>query len=156
MSKMHHQSLLLGLGILGTGLASVIVIKAIKKGRSRKASRFLAELERVLIPAKALNSTPALNIRHWKSASGERLSAKAAQEHAKTIQSAWGTWYWPNDDEDKVYGVFRAIQNQAQVSQVADAYYQLSKVNLMDELRSRLDSDELKRVLSIINTLPTS
>ena len=147
---------LLGLGLATAGLATLLVVKQVQKGRNRKAARFLSELERALIPAKAINSTPALDIRHWQRSSGKRLSAKAAQNHAKTIQSAWGTWYWPNDDENRIYGVFRALQNQAQVSQVADAYYQLTKVNLMDELRSRLDGQELKQVLSIINALPTS
>lgn len=149
----EHPGLVLA-GIATASLAVLLIVKERRKARSRKATRFLGELERLLVPAVAVNSLPALDIRYWEQKPDMKLSAEAAKSHAQSIADAWGTWYWPNDDEAKIYAVFRALRNQAQVSQVAHAYYEQTQVNLMDDLRARLDADELRQVLGIIQALP--
>ncbi len=81
------------------------------------------------------------------------LTVASAKAYAKDIRDSWGVF---DDDEDKIKGVFRALKDQVQVSQVAFQYYQASteKINLIDDLKSRLSKDEVGEILEITKKLP--
>jgi len=82
------------------------------------------------------------------------LKEIVANQYAKQLYSAWGSWYEGGDDEAKVYGIFRLMKDKVQVSQVAKAYQEIYAKNLIDVLRERFSSSEIKVVLNIIEGLP--
>ena len=96
-----------------------------------------------------------------QSPSGAKLlSKKSADFFAKQIKDAMGTF---SDDEAKIYGVFRSLKTQSQVSFLADRFQQLYQSDLLDYLKrgasnwnagSGLNSDELNQVITIVNKLP--
>ena len=81
------------------------------------------------------------------------LTVASAKAYAKDLRDSWGIF---DDDEDKIKGVLRALKDQVQVSQVAFQYYQVStkKINLIDDLKSRLSTNEVGAVLDIVKKLP--
>ncbi len=82
------------------------------------------------------------------------LTVASAKTYAKDIRDSWGVF---DDDEDKIYSVFRALKDQVQVSQVAYQYYidpKSNKINLIDDLKSRLSKDEVGQVLEIVKKMP--
>lgn len=139
-------------------LTGCIVLNVRQKRRDRDSALFFSELERNISPGTVgLVESNAFDMYYWQNIAKTLkksyflLKAKDAQEASKTIDSAWG---FVDDDEDKIYGVFRALKDQVAVSQVANQYYQKKKVNLIDDLRARLSKDEVGEVLKIVNRLP--
>ena len=80
------------------------------------------------------------------------LSKSKATELANSIKKAWGTF---NDNESMVYSTFRKMKDKLQVSQVAKAYEDNGHGNLINTLMERLENHEIKKVLNIVNPLPT-
>lgn len=138
----------------------VAVFNKKRKRRSQKAVAFFSELQRSIAPdSVGLVESNAFDMRYWENI-GKKvkkplylLTATSAKGYAKDIHDAWGVF---NDDEDKIKGVFRALKDQVQVSQVAYWYYQGSseKINLIDELKSRLSKHEVGQILEIAKKLP--
>jgi|SRR3954468_1520733 len=132
-----------------------------KKNRDQKATAFFSELQREIAPdSVGLIESNAFDIRYWETI-GKKLSKPlymltvgSAKGFAKDIKDAWGMF---DDDENKIYSVFRALKDQVQVSQVAFQYYNSStdKINLIDDLKSRLNTDEVGQILGIVKKLPT-
>jgi hypothetical protein len=132
-----------------------------RKNRDQKAIAFFSELQRDIAPdSVGLVESNAFDIRYWETV-GKKLSkplymltVASAKSFAKDLKDAWGII---DDDENKIYSVFRALKDQVQVSQVAYQYYKLStdKINLIDDLKSRLNTDEVGQVLAIVKKLPT-
>jgi hypothetical protein len=142
--------------------AGVLLIASVAGGiqnrrRDHKASLFFSELERNIAPATAgLEDSDAFDIRYWKDLSAKikkpyyMLKAAAADSYAKDINDAFG---WIFNNKDKIYGVFRAMKDKVQVSQMSNAYYIKYKINLIDDLRSHI-SDEMGQVMKIVGKLP--
>ena len=80
------------------------------------------------------------------------LTQKDADILAKRIYSAWSAF---NDDEDKVFGVFRELRYQSQVSSLVDAYRKIYKADLLTTLKGKLSDSELAEALSIVANKPT-
>jgi hypothetical protein len=81
------------------------------------------------------------------------LTTAYADALAKTIYSATGFF---NDNEEKIYGAFRALQYKTQVSFLATRFFALYKKDLYTYLRDKvLNREELDTVLKITNKLPT-
>ena len=59
--------------------------------------------------------------------------------------TGWGT------DKNKIYGVFRNIGSKAGISQVAEKYYNTKQSDLLSDLQSELNDDELAIVGQIIS-----
>ena len=143
-----------GMGIL------LFVVHRKKKSRDSKAIAFFSELQREIAPdSVGLVESNAFDIRYWENI-GKKLkepiympTAASAKSYAKGIHDAWGII---DDDENKIYGVFRALKDQVQVSQVAYHYYQSSsdKINLIDDLKGKLSTGEVSQVLDIVKKLP--
>jgi hypothetical protein len=131
-----------------------------RKDRDRKAIAFFSELQREIAPdSVGLVESNAFDLHYWENI-GKKLSkplymltVASAKGFAKDIKDSWGGWL--PDDEDKVYGVFRALKDHVQVSQVAYQYYLISgKINLIDDLKGRMDTDEVSQVMAIVKKLP--
>ena len=144
--------------ITGMLLIGAVAFNVRNKRRDEKATLFFSELERNISPATVgVAATDAFDIHYWQNI-GKKIKKSyyllkelTAKGFANDINSAWGIF---DDDEDKIYGVLRALKDQVAVSQVAYWYYQKKKVNLIDELRSRLSKEETSEVLKIVNNLP--
>jgi len=88
------------------------------------------------------------------------LKRQTAENFAKIIYDAMGVF---SDDEAKVYGVFRALKTQSQVSFLSDVFQQMYKTDLLSFLKtgysqwnpaSGMNADELNVVIQIVNKLP--
>lgn len=132
-----------------------------RKKRDQKAVAFFSELQRDIAPdSVGLVESNAFDIRYWENV-GKKikkpmylLTVASAKAFAKDIRDSWGFW---DDDEDKIKSVFRALKDQVQVSQVAYQYYMDpggNKINLIDDLKSRLSKEEIGQVLEIVKKLP--
>jgi hypothetical protein len=80
------------------------------------------------------------------------LTVADSQILAKRINNAFGTF---NDDEDAIFGVFRGIRYQSQVSSLVDAYRTAYKADLLTTLKGNLSDAELAELLNIVSIKPT-
>jgi hypothetical protein len=69
----------------------------------------------------------------------------------KGIKDSFG---WFNDDEERIYSIFRQMNNKLTVSQVSDAYTQLYRSDLFGDLRDYLNDRELAFLWKIIDSKP--
>jgi len=152
----------LGLKITGGVLFAVMAASFYSDVRRRKqdklAGMLLREISLIINPAtKGLLNSDAFDIAYLPKLQQEitgqiiTLKASAATRVANVIDDAWSFW---GDDEDQVYGAFRSLSDQVQVSQVAAAYQRLFGVNLIDKLYDKMDDAEVGIILEIVNTLP--
>ncbi len=81
------------------------------------------------------------------------LKKQTATGYANQINSALTPWYL-NDDEEKIYGIFRGLKDKVQVSQLANAYQEEYGNNLIDVLKDRLSTSEVKIIMGIVAKLP--
>jgi hypothetical protein len=79
---------------------------------------------------------------------------------AGKIYNAWGVF---NDDEEAIYGVFRQLKNQLQLSQLADKYFTLYNQDLLQRLKNPwyygkdgLDDEQFNVIAQIVNKLPVN
>lgn len=148
-------------GVIAGVWITVFVIGRRRADRDRKAIAFFSELQRDLAPGTVgLIESDAFKIRYWEEVSKKlgkpmyMLTVASAKAFAKDIRDSWGLL---DDDEDKIYGVFRALKDHVQVSQVAYQYYndpKGDKINLIDDLNSRLSKEELGKALEIVKRMP--
>jgi hypothetical protein len=161
ISNTKRKVLLIEAAVIVAGLISlVIVINRKRKAKDQKAIAFFSELQRDIAPGSVgLVESNAFDIRYWETIGKKvakplfMLTSASARGFATEIHNAWGMF---DDDENKIYGVFRALKDQVQVSQVAYHYYQSSKdkINLIDDLKGQLNKDEVSQVLEIVKRLP--
>ena len=151
--------------IAGGGTMTVLLIGSIafnfwRKKKDQIAVAFYSAMQTELAPGSVgLIESNAFDMRYWQNIGMKVkkplffLKVESAKEYAKDIRSSWG---WVDDDEDKIKSVFRALKDQVQVSQVAYWYYQGSteKINLIDDLKSRLSKEEVGEIMGIVKKLP--
>jgi len=70
---------------------------------------------------------------------------------AKLINSSFGFW---NDKESQIYASFKQIKTQASLSFLCSVYFTFYKVDLFNELKSRLSEDEFSTILKFTSKLP--
>jgi hypothetical protein len=162
ISKGTSNIILIEALVVVTGLTVLFVmVQRKKKAKDQKAISFFSELQRDIAPdSVGLVESNAFDIRYWETI-GKKISkplymltSASAKGFAKEVHDAWGVF---DDDENKIYGVFRALKDQVQVSQVAYYYYQSSKdkINLIDDLKGKLNKEEVSQILDIVKKLPT-
>ncbi len=149
-----------GMAITG-GTAMAILIARKRKRQHETATELLKEVTRVISPTtsgllaeKAFNIHYPQNIRQQAKGTTITLKKEVAEAYAHQLHNAWGKYWWQGDDEEKIYAVFRALQDKVQVAQVAKAYLVLYKTHLIDQFNDRLNEQEIKKVLEIIHALP--
>lgn len=162
VAKTNPKVLIIGGVVLIAGVwTTVAIVNHRRKGRDQKAVAFFSELQRDIAPdSVGLVESNAFDIRYWENVGKKikkpmyMLTVASAKAYAKDIRDSWGVF---DDDEDKIYSVFRAMKDQVQVSQVAYQYYmdpKGDKINLIDDLKSRLSKEEVGQVLEIVKKLP--
>jgi len=80
------------------------------------------------------------------------LTQGGATAYVNDLWNATGTF---NDDEEKIYGVFRAMKTKSQVAALAKRFNQLKSKDLYGYLNDYLNESELLKVKSIIDQKPT-
>ncbi len=132
------------------------------KGRhqDRLAAALLKELRKKFNPGiYGLSAEAAFDLdykdRVLRKVSGQVaiLSSDEALKKAQSIHSSFAHWLRGGDDEDRIYGVFRSLDDKVQVSQVAQAYYRKYHVNLIDKLEDKLTEEEINIILEIVKNL---
>ena len=81
----------------------------------------------------------------------KKLTPARALAVAQQLKKAKGLF---NDNEDAIYSVFRTLEYQSQVSQVAAEFLKLTKLELLTYLESFLNQKELAAIADIVNLLP--
>lgn len=143
--------------LAGAGLCASLYVVWDTRRKDKLTALLIEELNKLFSPTTTgLSAEEAFDVYY-----AEELSKKikgivlikpdVAARYAKDIYDSWGII---DDDEDKVYGVFRNLKDKVQVSQVARAYKDAYKVNLIDKLRAKLTDNETNQVLKIVNALP--
>lgn len=143
----------------GVSLPVILYAGWDRRRKDRLAVKLMREVSQLIEPTTTgLLSENAFDI-HYKAKVLDKvkgkiivLKAEAVNNYAKEIHGAWGFF---NDDENVVYGVFRKLRDKVQVSQVAAAYQDTYKENLIDVLYDKLSESEIKKVLGIVKPLPS-
>jgi hypothetical protein len=116
-----------------------------EKAAKNKATKDLKEQERVLnIWAGTVNLAKSLP----KNKKAQILTKAGAESYAKQINDAFGIF---NDNEEKVFAVFRNIRFQTQVSSLVDAFNRLYRKDLLSFLRAKLSETEFNTITDIIS-----
>jgi hypothetical protein len=79
------------------------------------------------------------------------LTQAGAAAYVEDLWDATGTF---NDDEEKIYGVFRAMRTQSQIAALAKRFNQLKTKDLYGYLKDYLNETELLTIKSIIDQKP--
>jgi hypothetical protein len=74
---------------------------------------------------------------------------------AAYVNDLWNATGYLNDDEEKIYGVFRAMRTKSQVAALAKRFNQLKNKDLYGYLSDYLNETELLKVKGIIDQKPT-
>lgn len=153
----RKQTHLIGI-VIGVGFAISSYSHILRKRKDKLAAKLLNTLNRKFNPATAgLGVEKAFDIYYIEGLKDQikgnllLLKSAAANRYAADIHSAWS---WIDDDENKVYAVFRKLKDKAQVAQIAKAYQANHGSNLIDQLNDRLSKTEVGKVLQIVEALP--
>lgn len=87
----------------------------------------------------------------WDTKKQEKIDRSKFLELAKDILDAKGYF---NDDENKLYNVFRIIQTQYQLSLLARVFGTYHKKDLLEYLKSILNADEIAPILNQVKNYP--
>ncbi|WP_299212625.1 hypothetical protein [uncultured Dokdonia sp.] len=146
--------------VLGVLVLSVGYVRIRAKQKDKRYTVLLEAISRVLGDIEGgLDSTKAFDLQYKArvlqhvSQTVITLKKQTANQFAKQIYDALTPWYL-NDDEEKIYGVFRALKDKLQVSQLAHSYQQEYGNNLIDVLKDRLSTSEIKIIMGIVAKLP--
>jgi len=74
---------------------------------------------------------------------------------AAYVDDLWDATGYFNDDEEKIFGVFRAMRTKSQVAALAKRFNQLKSKDLYSYLSEYLNDEELLKVKAIIDQKPT-
>jgi hypothetical protein len=73
---------------------------------------------------------------------------------AAYVEDLWNATGYFNDDEQQIYGVFRAMKTQSQVAALAKRFNELKSQDLYSYLKNYLNEEELLTVKKIIDQKP--
>jgi len=149
------------------GVSSGIVVGAITYGVFKKSinEKLIREIHRVLDTSEGefgdyqdLHKSDAFDEQYWERAGTKdnMLEHRDARILARDIYNAFGgagrSWL-TDDDEEGVYGAFKKMKNQIQVSQVAYQYKILSGKSLLGNISSYLSEEEANKVSTMVGNL---
>ena len=75
-------------------------------------------------------------------------------QYVQMINDLWAGKDAFNDDEEKVYGIFRRLTTQWQLSLFASLFYYFKKRDLLEWLKTFLNPDEMSVIFNIIKNYP--
>ncbi len=147
-------------GMIALGLTASLYHTITQKGNDRLASKLLIVLTQKLDPSsKGLAAENAFDIRYkdrvLRTISGNIavLKKSRAIQLAKQLHSGFKPWY-QNDKEEVIYNVLRGFKDKLQVSQMAKAYQNEYKINLIEQLQEHFNATEVAKALTIVDKLP--
>ena len=73
---------------------------------------------------------------------------------AAYVDTLWDATSWYNDDEEAIYGVFRAMRTQSQIAALSKRFNELKGQDLYSYLKNYLNEEELLTVKKIIDQKP--
>ncbi|MFC4635680.1 hypothetical protein ACFO3O_17345 [Dokdonia ponticola] len=155
--KTHKITVASALGII---VITIGYVSLRAKKRDTRYVQFLEAISRVLANTEGgLDASHAFDLQYKNrvlqsvSQTVITLKTQTAIGYAYQIYSALTPWYL-NDDEEKIYGVFRSLKDKVQVSQLVFAYQEEYGSNLIDVLKDRLSTSEIKIIMGIVAKLP--
>lgn len=89
--------------------------------------------------------------RAWDIAKQEAISREQYKAFSRDLLNAKGII---NDDEDRIYSIFRSIQTQFQLSLLSRVFSFYWKKDLLEYLKSILSADELDPILKQVQNYP--
>jgi hypothetical protein len=141
------------IGILGVGayFAAKPILEAlgIKKSKEDKEGEKILEQQE-----EKINIWTGLEA--VKRAAGSKRKVYAltyANAYAKA-KGIYDSLNWYDDNEERIYAIFRSLNYQTQVASIVDQYRTLYRTDLLTKLKSSLSDSELNEVLKIINQKP--
>jgi hypothetical protein len=70
---------------------------------------------------------------------------------AKNIKDSYGYF---NDDEEKLYSVFRRINTQYQLAILSSLFYALYKKDMLEYMKSFMNANEMQPIIDIVSNYP--
>ena len=129
-----------------------------RRKENKLAKQLIGQLQKLLNPASAgLLSEDGFDIYYLDKVRQQVRSGlivlheAVAIRYAQDIHDSFSFW---GDDEQRIYSVFRSLKDKVQLSQVARAYHDKYKANLIDVLSDRLSESEVSTILQITASLP--
>jgi hypothetical protein len=105
------------------------------------------------VDANAILTGNAFDPKFWKKGGAGTLILTDAS--AKFLaQSVYDSKGFFNDDEDKLYGVFKSLKTKSQVSYLADVFQHIYKRDMITYINSFMNNNELSVLKKIVDGLP--
>lgn len=136
------------IGALIAGLIVLwVVLKRLGLIQDRQARKDEREIEKSV---SRINQNDYFKPQTWVDASKNKLlTDDMAQNYADEI---YHSFKWYNDDEERIYSVFRKLTDKAQISQIAYAYANKWNSDLAGDILN-LDDDEIHIIYQIIEKI---
>ena len=151
-SSINPNLVLLALLGVGAYFASNSILQAlgIKKSKEEKESEKILEQQESKI--NIWQGTEAVKRAAGANSTIKLLSYSSAASKADGIQDSFSFY---NDDEERIYAIFRDLNAQTQVASLVDQYRLRHKADLLNALKSNLSTTELNEITKIINQKPS-
>ena len=133
-----------------------LVIKPLTEKLGLKASSAEKEAEKILEQQETKiniwQGTEAVKRAAGANNTIKLLSYSSAASKADGIQDSFSFY---NDDEERIYAIFRDLNAQTQVASLVDQYRLRHKADLLNALKSNLSTTEVNEITKIINQKPS-
>jgi hypothetical protein len=133
-----------------------LVIKPLTEKLGLKASSEEKEAEKILEKQETKiniwQGTEAVKRAAGANSTIKLLSYSSAASKADGIQDSFSFY---NDDEERIYAIFRDINAQTQVASLVDQYRLRHAADLLNALKSNLSTTEVNEITKIINQKPS-
>lgn len=133
-----------------------LVIKPLTEKLGLKASSAEKEAEKILEQQETKiniwQGTEAVKRAAGANSTIKLLSYSSAATKADGIQDSFSFY---NDDEERIYAIFRDLNAQTQVASLVDQYRLRHKADLLNALKSNLSTTEVNEITKIINQKPS-
>ena len=151
-SSINPNLVLLALLGVGAYFASNSILQAlgIKKSKEEKESEKILEQQESKI--NIWQGTEAVKRAAGANSTIKLLSYSSAASKADGIQDSFSFY---NDNEERIYAIFRDLNAQTQVASLVDQYRLRHKADLLNALKSNLSTTEVNEITKIINQKPS-
>ena len=151
-SSINPNLVLLALLGVGAYFASNSILQAlgIKKSKEEKESEKILEQQETKI--NIWQGTEAVKRAAGANSTIKLLSYSSAASKADGIQDSFSFY---NDNEERIYAIFRDLNAQTQVASLVDQYRLRHKADLLNALKSNLSTTEVNEITKIINQKPS-
>jgi len=133
-----------------------LVIKPLTEKLGLKASSEEKQAEKILEQQETKiniwQGTEAVKRAAGANSTIKLLSYSSAASKADGIEDSFSFY---NDDEERIYAIFRDLNAQTQVASLVDQYRLRHKADLLNALKSNLSTTEVNEITKIINQKPS-